>query len=135
MNAIEAHEKGDREAVHAAWDDIKRKYPVINGGARLGDSVNPGWWHLLESYFTVCQQQAAVDPTCRVELQQIKEKFGGLRIYSYIEGSDESIIAIEAAENIAIEAAWKTCEACGQPGELRGGGWLRTLCEAHAVGR
>jgi proline racemase len=25
-----------------------------------------------------------------------------------------------------------TCEVCGNPGKLVGGGWVRTLCETHA---
>jgi hypothetical protein len=28
-----------------------------------------------------------------------------------------------------------TCEICGEPGRLHGGGWLTTRCAAHAEGR
>ena len=33
--------------------------------------------------------------------------------------------------------AWadKTCEMCGKPGEKRGGGWIKTLCDEHDAER
>lgn len=58
---------------------------------------------------------------------QIKEKFGTLRFY--YNGGDEFIGGvISAAENISAH----TCEICGNPGKLRSGGWMRTLCDKHA---
>jgi len=35
------------------------------------------------------------------------------------------------AENMAAI----TCEECGKPGELRTGGWMRTLCDEHEAER
>jgi len=61
-------------------------------------------------------------PHCRAV--QVKEKFGGLRLYMSAE-TDEMSDAIEEAEREA-EA---TCEYCGKPGKLREGGWLFTLCD------
>ena len=61
---------------------------------------------------------------------QVKEKFGGLRFYMSSE-SDEMYEAIKEAE----AEAWKTCEVCGSPGKPRGGGWIRTLCDACAAAR
>jgi len=62
-------------------------------------------------------------------ITQIKEKFGGLRLYTSpykatIENELEEIIA--AAE----EKASQTCETCGVPGHLRPDGWMRTLCDS-----
>lgn len=55
---------------------------------------------------------------------QIKEKFGTLRVYMthYLPEMEEAISEAERLSAI-------TCEDCGQPGELRQGGWLRTLCD------
>jgi len=64
-----------------------------------------------------------------IEVYQIKEKFGGLRIYlgAYDVKYDDAI------EQIILEAetkAWDTCEKCGQPGTLRNDiGWILTLCD------
>jgi len=54
---------------------------------------------------------------------QVKEKFGGLRFYMTC-GSSEIFNLVEEAETLS----YKTCEECGGPGEERGGGWIRTLC-------
>ena len=54
---------------------------------------------------------------------QVKEKYGSLRFYM-TRGSDEIFHLIERAEELSS----KTCEECGDYGEERGGGWIRTLC-------
>lgn len=55
---------------------------------------------------------------------QVKEKFGELRFY-IDEGTDSMFDRIEKATTESL----RTCEDCGAPGEIRGGGWLRTLCD------
>ena len=57
---------------------------------------------------------------------QVKEKFGGLRFYIGA-GSDEVYDKINEAEN----KSYSLCEECGQPGKVRHGGWLKTLCDVH----
>lgn len=59
-------------------------------------------------------------------IQQIKEKFGGLRFYIY-GGTDTTGYYIEFAELLS----YRTCEVCGAPGERRTGGWIKTLCDHH----
>lgn len=61
-----------------------------------------------------------------IRVQQIKEKFGGLRFY--YDGGDDAIYGmVEMAE------AWahRSCETCGNVGKQRNGGWIRTLCDKH----
>ena len=57
---------------------------------------------------------------------QIKEKFGGLRFY--YEGGDDHIHGM-----VRMAESWAsvTCEVCGKPGQLRSGGWIKTLCDEH----
>ena len=55
---------------------------------------------------------------------QVKEKFGDLRFYM-TSATEEMWTLIHEAEKLAGE----TCEACGKPGEQRGGGWVLTLCD------
>lgn len=100
-----------------------------------GVATGPGWWPIIES---LCgsishylkwrnRDEQLVEP---VRVVQIKEKFGGLRFY--YEGGDERIRGmVEMAE------AWAgyTCEECGVPGQLRHGGWIRTLCDHHEAER
>lgn len=63
----------------------------------------------------------------RVYLHDIKEKFGGLRIYldGGCKGVDE---IIEEAE----KESFTICEICGDKGRPRKGGWILTLCDKHA---
>jgi hypothetical protein len=61
---------------------------------------------------------------------QVKEKFGTLRFYLSA-STDEMEKLIDEAETLSA----KTCEDCGQPGVLRGGGWLITACDQHCKGR
>jgi hypothetical protein len=61
-------------------------------------------------------------------INQVKEKFGGLRFY--VSGGDPIIWAyIRFAEYMAS----KTCEECGAPGTRHNTGWIRTLCATHAT--
>lgn len=61
-----------------------------------------------------------------VVVDQIKEKFSGLRFYYH--GGDEHISGM-----VTMAESWAahTCERCGNKGERRSGGWLRTLCDTH----
>lgn len=60
-----------------------------------------------------------------VQFDQIKEKYGTLRVY--FSGGDEYI---EGLVSMAEAMSGKTCEACGQPGKPTKGGWITTLCES-----
>jgi hypothetical protein len=61
---------------------------------------------------------------CHPKASQVKEKFGGLRLYM-THGNEEIWKIIDRAE---IES-YKTCEECGKNGELRNDlPWHRTLC-------
>jgi hypothetical protein len=64
-------------------------------------------------------------------LLQIKEKFGGLRIY--VGGMDAELHdAVAEIINEAESASFKICEVCGEPGYPRNGAWIKTLCDKHA---
>jgi membrane-bound lytic murein transglycosylase D len=61
-------------------------------------------------------------------VSQIKEKFGELRIYT---GALDAAVADQVYKIIdeaEIESG-RTCEWCGNPGKVRGGGWIKTLCD------
>jgi hypothetical protein len=62
----------------------------------------------------------------RVVAVQVKEKFGGLRFY--YEGGDDQVHGM-----VRMAESWAsvTCEVCGKPGQLRSGGWIKTLCDEH----
>lgn len=89
----------------------------------------PGWKGLYEPLIDLCKLKD-------IRVDQVKEKFGGLRFY--VNKPDLDMI-IYAAESMS----WHTCEECGEHG--RSGldesgkikwdattsltGWRKTLCE------
>jgi len=67
-----------------------------------------GWWPLIEKVAAAIDSFNAAHPDSPVEVTQIKQKFGGLRIYHYNAPED-----IRQLIDEAIEASWHTCERCG----------------------
>lgn len=61
-----------------------------------------------------------------VKFDQIKEKFGTLRVY--FSGGDEYV---EGLVSMAEAISGKICEVCGNKGQPNKGGWITTLCEIH----
>lgn len=89
-----------------------------------GFSHGDGWYDLIEELSEKLEPFGVV-------AAQVKEKFGGLRFYlDYPKHlSDEDMEKVREIKNEAEEKSYKTCENCGEPGELRRGGWIRTLCD------
>lgn len=113
---------------------MEEKYPKMFAGQYGGFAIGEGWWPIIE---TLCANiQSHTDwwnknretrPVVeQVVVEQIKEKFGGLRFY-YTGGDDQISGMVRMAE------AWAdhSCEECGAPGKLGGKGWIRTLCPTH----
>jgi hypothetical protein len=126
-------------------DYMHEKFPAMFASPYGGFAVGAGWWPIIKS---LCSQidaytkwrnntreallkdnphkhkiPAAVP---QVVVQQIKEKFGGLRFY--YNGGDEHISGM-----VRMAESWAgySCEECGVPGERTEGGWIKTLCEKH----
>ena len=85
-------------------------------------AVDNGWLGIVQRLIVDLIELGWDKQTC-----QVKEKFGGLRFYTNAT-SDEMDNRIRLAE----DASYITCERCGELGELRGGGWMATLCDEHA---
>jgi hypothetical protein len=114
---------------------LEETYPKMFSQPYGGVAVSAGWWPIIES---LCSNiQSHIDwrvkqgqDISQVEVNQIKEKFGGLRFY-YSGGDDEISGMVRMAEAWANVA----CEECGKPGRSRSGGWIRTLCDEHEAER
>ena len=61
---------------------------------------------------------------CPVKFDQVKEKYGGLRVY--FSGGDDYI---DGLISMAETMSYKTCEICGTPGKPNTHGWINTLCD------
>lgn len=62
-----------------------------------------------------------------LRIDQVKEKFGGLRFYSQTDETLDKMVT--EAETKSAE----TCEECGQPGKIRGQFWLSCRCLKHVI--
>lgn len=68
-------------------------------------------------------------------ISQVKEKYGGLRVYLELTETENGWLmpeGVDALIEAAEEESLHTCEFCGAPGEPRPGGWVKTLCDACA---
>lgn len=86
-------------------------------------SIPPGWTKL------VCELDDSLEElNPGYKIVQVKEKFGTLRYY--IEPLDSfSMATARIIINIAELESSKTCQRCGEPGELREMGAVITLCD------
>jgi hypothetical protein len=113
---------------------MEEKYPKMFAGQYGGFAIGPGWWPIIESLCANIQSHTdwwnknhEKHPVVeQVVVEQIKEKFGGLRFY--YQGGDDKIQGM-----VRMAEAWadRSCEECGAPGTAGGKGWIRTLCPTH----
>lgn len=96
-----------------------------------GFECGDGWYRLIDNLCFAIMAHCDITGERPPQCVQVKEKFGTLRFYVDYCESNEVWDLIDQAESLS----GKTCEVCGGPGTLRGGGWLKTLCEAHSEGR
>ena len=90
-------------------------------------SVGPGWYDII---IELDKNLAALDPAYTI--QQVKEKFGGLRYYcepsENLSGTGLDIFGdlVRQAESLSQI----TCDVCGGPGKLVNiRGWYSTRCD------
>jgi len=118
-----------------SWDTLYEKYPDLFANKNktpmqscmaFGIECNLGWHDIISS---VCYRIKQYEKNKKsdyypVTFDQIKEKWGGLRIY-YIGGDDY----IRGVVDMAEEMSYKICERCGCPGSPNKHGWITTLCD------
>jgi hypothetical protein len=110
---------------------METAYPKMFADRYGGFAVGAGWWPILEALCANIQshidwRNRESETVPQVVVEQIKEKFGGLRFY--YQGGDEQVHGM-----VRMAEAWAAncCEECCAPGKSRNGGWIRTLCDIH----
>lgn len=89
-----------------------------------GFECDQGWRRLIDSTLS---DLALVCPDARVV--QIKEKFGGLRVYLEDKSNDTAKEVLHDAE----ERSFTVCEICGEVGDrIVSDGLIRVRCCAHS---
>jgi hypothetical protein len=133
-------------------DKLFEKYPQIfinrtkspmESCMSWGCEVGNGWYELLSSLcWRIFQHEKNIEDKKRiladqperikeeleyfpVKFDQVKEKYGGLRVY--FTGGDNYV---EGVIGMAEEYSYKVCEVCGNSGKPNKGGWITTLCDS-----
>jgi hypothetical protein len=102
-------------------------------GAQGYPECNEGWRDLLER--ACARIENALDNGDTVEITEIKEKYGTLRIYWSGRLPSEAEAKVDEVVDLAKARSACTCEICGAEGRLYSrGGWLATACREHARG-
>lgn len=84
--------------------------------------VGKGWETLVRKVYNA---KAGMGST--VGIIQVKEKWGGLRVYTDYYDSELEKTILQVGED-----SFKICQDCGSPARLvKKGGWYQTLCEEH----
>lgn len=108
----------------ASVESLEKKYPNI---AIPYIESGFGWMPIVEILFAYADEwnKTAHNEEDKIVFDQIKEKFGTLRVY-YTGGSPEFRGMVEMAEIVAQYI----CERCGDiaDSERRKGYWCQTLC-------
>jgi len=131
-----------------SWDTLYEKYPELFANRTktpmescmsFGVEVGKGWYDILSDLcFIIAQHERNVEGSNKylisydkepveyypVKFDQIKEKFGGLRVY--FTGGDDYV---EGLVSMAEAWSYKTCEVCGEKGSPNKTGWITTLCD------
>lgn len=134
------------------WNSLYEKYPdlfqnrhktTMQSCMSFGIECDRGWYEIISSVCWMIQQheddkrsrkeyleknepeRLASEPEYfPVKFDQVKEKYGGLRLY--FSGGDDYV---EGLVSMAEAMSYKICEVCGNKGEPNKGGWITTLCE------
>ena len=132
-STIEAHVKWIRNQRARALvinRKLKRAIDTNDITPLLDPKYQNADWHVNQCIRRLNDQQFEDVPD-RVEYviaEQVKEKFGTLRFY--YRGGDATV---DGMVRMAEAMSAFTCEKCGAPAKTANhGGWIGTLCEAHA---
>jgi hypothetical protein len=119
---------------------VNKDKPASESCLHFGIETNDGWYDILSNICWMINQHeenirirtkykkkenpAYESDYIPVKFDQIKEKFGGLRVY-YSGGDDYVRGMVSMAESFS----YKICEVCGERGKPNKNGWIHTLCE------
>jgi len=113
---------------------MEEKYTKMFSQPYGGFAVGEGWWPIIESLCANIQSHTdwwnknrETRPVVeQVVVEQIKEKFGGLRFY--YQGGDDQISGM-----VRMAEAWAnaSCETCGCPATKQTTGWIKNVCDKH----
>jgi hypothetical protein len=134
-----------------SFKKYENRYPRLFAKGALA-SLPPGWESVVLDVLAVAGMWSWKDAVLGesktildyMQVEQVKEKFGGLRFYFSFhtsphdyKGNDVSREKSEYMHGVmsyAEHLAVHKCQECGAPAQQRNkGGWFATLCDHHAA--
>jgi hypothetical protein len=105
-------------------DRLAAHGPMRQGASTIVCECGPGWYDMLDGVLAFASE---TELRAGWKVSQLKEKYGGLRIY-HTGAPDDVEEMIDAAEHLSEHV----CDVCGAPGKKSNGrGWITTRCEEH----
>jgi hypothetical protein len=135
--------------------ELNTRYPYLFAGPHIGHHVPPGWLSIVSELCAQIDRALTEAERPLIYFTQIKEKFGGLRVYVNIaplridilgdgespgisgyvgEGAAPSLFnRLSPLIHAAEEESYRTCIFCGAAWHLRreDRSWVLTLCDRH----
>jgi hypothetical protein len=110
--------------LHRKFRGIFRDWGEIPWACQI--RCNQGWQEILEQLCAALEALGLPE----LKINQIKEKFGGLRVYVNSQDPEVRDLVEQAKQRCAV-----VCENCGAPGDMRKNatGWWLTLCDPCAA--
>ena len=104
---------------------------ILDLYSAFGCECGDGWYNLIDELCASIQKVCeAADTPVDIEVEQVKEKYGGLRFYADANGSESVRREIDRLISEAENRSETICEECGQPGVMRDDhGWLCVRCD------
>ena len=116
------------------WALLPPRFPHLFSKSQLPSfQCGDGWAGIVS---LVCQRLSSIldeHPGVEIEILQVKEKFGVLRMHLRIQGATDALRAeIRQTMEVARAASERCCERCAAVGALIKGPPMRVRCDACA---
>lgn len=99
--------------------DLDPTQTLMCYGLNCGD----GWFNIVDNLCKLIQKELDAKQIDNVEIVQVKEKFGTLRVYlNNYNDRIRGLVSFAEAMSGCI------CETCGLPGKPTTSGWIKTMC-------
>lgn len=120
---------------YVEFPDLLRQHTlsVMESCLAFGLEIGDGWGPLLRELLTNMKKYGT-EHGIEIEITQVKEKFGELRVYFDIQGEIPDKLGscfdvLDDMVDFATDKSREICELCGKPGKILGSSWLMARCE------
>jgi len=115
------------EGFSSLFDPVDIRQDMTQSCMAWGFECGEGWYPLIEELLAKLLSLNAPG----LIIEQVKEKFGGLRVYYRADVPENLYDKIDSLISFYEKKSYTICEVCGKPGKLYSKGWWQTVCPEH----